>query len=613
MTDWELPSALGLQDEEPITSFYYDGTEPLRIALSALSIPCDRPVLVLAGRAKRNKWDRDDDAQRILLDTAVAALCRDTEAVVISGGTNAGIMAVLGKSMAEFAPDTVLVGVAPHLKLKGHGASEGDADAEYAEPRHRMIRTSGDVWGSEGQTLVRVAEGVASGRPIVMLVIGGGKGTAREIALAARRRWPVVLLTGCGGESEATAVRLRLFVPEEKDPFAPKEEPGSVTGVGDEGPEAAKTSRRQSAAIDPEIKQANEELEDARADGCFISVPVCDGWNVERALQWRLSDNWALREAWTRFAAADLIAIKSKPPIMRLAMAVLVSAVTTVFFAGLLASSAQQHWFVPGTGLDVRTLSKLAITILPLAAALILVLIERRSRSGTWIERRLAAESILREIYRARAGSGVYADVRNPWMILSESVSRLDARLAGRVPARTDGEFDDTWPPPGLLKRPPPADTLLGPLTAASYDAARVRDQLVFMDGEITTNERIATGLAAALFIASAITATLLAVSWRWDATSAAAPVIAAVGAALISWREYLQLDTKSDAFRQTSVEVRRARGDWQALGASERDSHARLSEYVNEVEDAMAAEGSHWERSLKTAQENFVKNQNAG
>jgi hypothetical protein len=94
---------------------------------------------------------------------------------------------------------------------------------------------------------------------------------------------------------------------------------------------------------------------------------------------------------------------------------------------------------------------------------------------------------------------------------------------------------------------------------------------------------------------------------------SAAAPIIAAVGAALISWREYLQLDTKSDAFRQTSVEVRRARADWQALGASERDSHARLSKYVNEVEDAMAAEGSRWERSLKTAQENFVKNQNAG
>jgi hypothetical protein len=67
-------------------------------------------------------------------------------------------MAVLGKSMAEFAPDTVLVGVAPHLKLKGHGASEEDADAEYAEPRHRMIRTSGDAWGSEGQTLVRGTE-----------------------------------------------------------------------------------------------------------------------------------------------------------------------------------------------------------------------------------------------------------------------------------------------------------------------------------------------------------------------------------------------------------------------------------------------------------------------
>jgi hypothetical protein len=154
---------------------------------------------------------------------------------------------------------------------------------------------------------------------------------------------------------------------------------------------------------------------------------------------------------------------------------------------------------------------------------------------------------------------------------------------------------------------------LLGPLTAATYDAARVCNQLDFMEDKTRTNTRRATRLAAALFIASAIAATLLAVSWRWDAMFAAVPIIASVAAALVSWREYLHLDATSDSFRQTSVEVRKERGKWQSLAASERDGDAQLSIYVNSVEDALAAEGSGWERSLRRAQEDFVSQQKSG
>jgi len=237
----------GLLRNEFPASANYDGEQPLGPLLSDLSIPCERPVLVVAGWANAKLKDTAEDSQRIMLDTVIAPLCRDTDAVVISGGTNVGIMAALGRSMAEFAPDTVLVGVAPHLRLLGYGAPEDDDGAAAPEPRHRIIRTPGSAWGCEGPTLVRVAERVAAGRPIVMLVVGGGAGTAREIALAARRRWPVVLLTGCEGESELTAARLGLFIPEIVEP------------TGD-APDAS--------------GDLSQEIVQAAGDKCFIPVSI---------------------------------------------------------------------------------------------------------------------------------------------------------------------------------------------------------------------------------------------------------------------------------------------------------------------------------------------------
>jgi len=96
-------------------------------------------------------------------------------------------------------------------------------------------------------------------------------------------------------------------------------------------------------------------------------------------------------------------------------------------------------------------------------------------------------------------------------------------------------------------------------------------------------------------------------VSWRSPGLTVYAAVPASVVAALVSWREYRQRDARVDAMLTTCVAVREAFARWQSLGGTERDSQEALPTFVHEVEEALATEGTDWERGLRLAHQNFA------
>lgn len=576
-SDTEAPR----EDTPRPDSVFYDGRQPISVALAALDIPLGRPVIVVAGSASADIDAATEDALGLLIQLVIAPVCLEEGVVVVSGGTDAGVMAMLGNAMADLAPDCVLVGVAPDRKLLGYGAVADDDDAARAEPHHRLIRTPGNCWGGEGPTLVRVAERIAANHPIVVLGLGGGSGTRRELQLAARRRWPVLLVTGCAGTSEALAERLGLA--------AASSDQGSTSVMGPQDP------------VDAEVAEAAGE-------GCFIALDVNARPALGRVLRWRLSENELLKEAWARFAITDLVATQGKQPTRRLALCVVVLATATVMSALLLGASQNPPAYADSLSRDgVRFALKLAVTGLPLVAAVILGVIERRARTGTWIEMRAAAESSLREIYLARASAGPYSSLDGCSSRLSDSLAQIDARMAGRsavLPRECVARIP--WPPKELDSRIPVADSLVGPLDALSYDEARVLDQLTFMQRAASTTERTATRLATAMFVAAAATALLVAVSWRSEGVGFLAAVSASFAAAFVSWREHEQRDARVDTIRSTAAAVRSARAQWQAVPADYRNHSSHLASYVAAVEDALAAEGSDWERALRQAQQSF-------
>jgi len=626
-------------------SALHDGTTPLRTVLDTLGVPRQRPVLVVIGWADSTLDADTQDAVALLMRTAVARVCSDEAAVIVSGGTDTGVMAALGKAVAEQPGGPVLVGVAPDAMLIGYGAEPHNDHAALPEPQHRLIRTPGSSWGAEGPSLVRVAECIAEDRAVVLLAVGGGDGTRREIALAARRQWPAVLITGSSGASAEVAdylgitpleprhqpalgpgrsvAKLEAAVVGQVGPRGPgvaveavaRELPpiGQVGPVEEQGTAASVALANIACASTADLKMSvarEEDLVAARNIGCYVAVNIGERAGLERALRWRLRDDDVLKDAWTRFALADATASARKKPTARLALAVLALATLTVLSAIGAAWLRSEPAFAKSWALDASYVVKGLITALPIAAAVLLGLIDRRARTGSWIELRAAAESTIREIYRFRASAAPFGeDVREASRLLADALADFDTRTSGRslvswtaTPATRGG-----WPPSALWDRVLATDTLLGPLTARGYDEARVQEQLAHFDYATRRSERRATLLSTLIFVVAGSAAFLFALSWKEPSLAVVAAIPASLAVAFMSWREYGQRDARADTMLATSVAVRAARGRWLSLEPGERGSLLHLRTLVAEVEEALATEGSDWERGLRQSQQGFM------
>lgn len=169
----------------------YDGISPLGRAVAQLCLGEPRNVVVVVGSADSldaadtNRLDR-------LFQAGLAPLCKELDAAVVYGGTRAGVMQLVGMAMAEFAPGLPLVGVAPKglVSFGDDAAPEAEVDAD---PHHtHFVLAPAGPWTSEAEVLIGVAERLAQGKRVVMLVIGGGDGTQRETELACEDRKSVV-------------------------------------------------------------------------------------------------------------------------------------------------------------------------------------------------------------------------------------------------------------------------------------------------------------------------------------------------------------------------------------------------------------------------------------
>ena len=318
-----------------------------------------RPVIVVCGGADELSEDASAVA-RAVLGPAVAAAARATAASVVDGGTAAGVMALVGRQRAH-DPDALptLVGVAPAGRVAPEGEPPGDRPALERHHTHALLADS-DQWGGETELLLGVAQELASGAPVVMLLAGGGEIAWREAAGAVRRGWPLFVIAGTGGAADAIAA-----------------------------------ARRQGAASDV---TAPGELESILAGD--VRILSGDGAaEVGRRLAWELTDEPSLKDAWAMFATYDGHAADRRRAFERIQATILLLGL----FATLLAlinetvESRVVHW---------------TVVAVPILASTLIALANRRSAGKRWVLLRGAAEAVKTEIYRYRARIAPYAGGR---------------------------------------------------------------------------------------------------------------------------------------------------------------------------------------------------------
>lgn len=182
-------------------------------ALAALHLLPPRPTLVIIGGAGLMPPE-SLRALKPLFEQVLAPLAEELNLTVLDGGTDAGVIHLMGQARQRIGGQFPLVGVLPQGQAKLPNAAH--PGAHDLEPNHtHFFLVPGTDWGSESPWLSDLATQMALNAPALTLLINGGNVTLTDfqISLAAGR--PVVVVVGSGrlADDIATAMEGQIDSP----------------------------------------------------------------------------------------------------------------------------------------------------------------------------------------------------------------------------------------------------------------------------------------------------------------------------------------------------------------------------------------------------------------
>jgi SLOG in TRPM, prokaryote len=174
-------------------------------AVAGLGLPGRRLVLVVVGGAAGL-----NEAGKKRLSTwfghALLPIIASWQAVVVDGGTDSGVMRLLGRARAAAGASFPLVGVAAEKKviLPGDGAEPGDRTPLERNHSH-FVLVPGSSWGDESPWLSWVATEIAGSAPSATILINGGEIAFQDVAHSLEAHRPVLVIAGTGRTADRIA------------------------------------------------------------------------------------------------------------------------------------------------------------------------------------------------------------------------------------------------------------------------------------------------------------------------------------------------------------------------------------------------------------------------
>jgi TRPM family ion channel len=180
------------------------GIDDIAVALDNAGLRRNRSVIVLVGGAGGMDATNLETVAEVL-HNAVVPIVEQRDAAVVDGGTDSGVMRLIGRARSAAGGRFPLVGVAAEGTVGDPGA-EGTSDAVELEPNHSLfLLVPGTRWGDETRWITEVAAVVAGSQPSVTLLINGGQIAYEDVAESLGSRRPVVVLAGSGRAADAIA------------------------------------------------------------------------------------------------------------------------------------------------------------------------------------------------------------------------------------------------------------------------------------------------------------------------------------------------------------------------------------------------------------------------
>jgi SLOG in TRPM, prokaryote len=190
----------------PVKKVRVEQPAALPAAVKELDLYPPLPTLVVSGGAA--EVEAREFAQLGPIVEELTAVAERLGAAVVDGGTDEGVMRLLGEARAR-AGSFPLIGVAVESLAVDPDATRHGEQA-LLEPNHtHVILVPGKQWGDEVPWLADVAQLLARDRPSVTVVINGGEIAYADAAASISAGRPVLAVEGTGRTADALAAASR--------------------------------------------------------------------------------------------------------------------------------------------------------------------------------------------------------------------------------------------------------------------------------------------------------------------------------------------------------------------------------------------------------------------
>ena len=137
-------------------------------------------------------------------------MATELDALIIDGGTQSGVMAIMGEAVSQSTGKCQLLGIAPrgkitHPEIGGTSAVSGGASLE---PNHsHFVLVESAEWGGETGRMFELAR--AFNAPIVAILVNGGAIAADEALQCVRNGWQLLVVEGSGRFADELSAAVR--------------------------------------------------------------------------------------------------------------------------------------------------------------------------------------------------------------------------------------------------------------------------------------------------------------------------------------------------------------------------------------------------------------------
>ena len=539
--------------------------------LGALGLAVPRPVILVIGAADSLDPAVAGELTALIQFGALRAAAA-ANAIVVDGGTNAGVMAAVGEASQASDVDVELLGVAPSGAVTWPGDERQTRGSTELEPNHTwFILANTDEWGGETALLFDALDALRHWQPAVAIVAGGGPVTIAEARLAASEGIPLIVIQGTGGVADDLA-----------------------------------------AVLADARRRTPDELKAVLAATDVASLPLtADPVDLERLVSRKLGVDATLVDAWQRQKKVSAAANRQQWE-YRIGQSWLILLglfLTFVVISKAALDAVGLATLYPG----IEQALTFVIIILPITTTVLTSASGKFRPGNRWVLLRGTSEGVKREIFRYRTRTGIYAPDQTRRVSASVKLSEAIGSAMGAL-MRTEANALDLgasrWSLPwGRSLRfwrarpnpettpPDPDPTPYLPLTPSDYVTARIDPQIGWYTRKVAELDRQGRWLRWLTWIFAGIGTLLAAVGFQiWVAVTTA---IVGVYATLI---EAFQIETSEALYNQAATDLAAIRTWWNALSPMDQRRQQYATRLVDQAEQIMRAEHVGWVQEMQDA-----------